>query len=68
MSRALYNATVIPEIVKLISAKYGMSEDAALDAFYTSETAKALNDPETGLYGQSALFIFSVYVGEKANV
>lgn len=67
MSRALYNATVIPEIVTLISGKYHLSEREALDAFYQSETAKALNDPETGLYGQSALFIFSHFVEEKGE-
>lgn len=65
MSKALYNATIIPEIIKLIVEKYNLSEQEAMDAFYKSETAKALNDPETGLYGQSALFIFSQYVMEK---
>lgn len=65
MSKALYNATIIPEIVRLISEKYNLSEREALDAFYSSETAKALNDLETGLYGQSALFIFSQFVEEK---
>lgn len=65
MSKTLYNATIIPEIIKLIAEKYNLSEQEAMDAFYKSETAKALNDPETGLYGQSALFIFSQYVMEK---
>lgn len=65
MSKALYNATINPEIVRLISEKYNLSEQEALDAFYGSETAKALNDPETGLYGQSALFIFSLFNEEK---
>ena len=65
MSKALYNATIIPEIVKLISDKYKLSEQEALDAFYKSDTAKALNDPDTGLYGQSALFIFSQFVMEN---
>lgn len=65
MSKALYNATIIPEIIKLIVEKYKLSEQEAMDAFYKSETARALNDPETGLYGQSALFIFSQYVMEK---
>lgn len=67
MSKALYNATIIPEIVKLISDKYNMSEQDAMDVFYKSDTAKALNDLETGLYGQSALFIFSQFVMEKGK-
>ncbi len=65
MSKALYNATVIPEVIKLIAKKYEINEEQALHAFYKSETAKALNDPETGLYGQSALFIFSQYIDEQ---
>lgn len=65
MSKALYNATIIPEIVRLIAEKYNLSEQEALDDFYGSETAKALNDLETGLYGQSALFIFSLFNEEK---
>lgn len=64
---SMYNATIIPEIVKLISDKYNMSEQDAMDVFYKSDTAKALNDPETGLYGQSALFIFSQFVMEKGG-
>ena len=67
MSKALYNATVIPEIIKLIVDNYNLSEQEAMDAFYKSETAKALNDPETGLYGQSALFIFSQYVMDEKH-
>ena len=65
MSRALYNATVIPEIIRLIADNYTISEDQAMHDFYQSETAKALNDPDTGLYGQSALFIFSLYIDEQ---
>lgn len=68
MPKALYNATIIPEIVRLISEKYNLSEQEALDAFYGSETEKALNDLETGLYGQSALFIFSQYLEKKCRV
>ena len=66
MSRALYNATVVPEIIKLISEKYNISEDEAMRAFYTSDTAAALNDESTGLYGQSAHFIFSLFIQEKS--
>lgn len=64
----MYNATIIPEIVKLILDKYDLSEQDAMDAFYKSDTAKALNDSKTGLYGQSALFIFSQFVMEKVEI
>ena len=64
MSRALYNATVIPEIIKLISKEKNITEQESFDLFYRSKTVKLLNDEETGLYGQSALFIFSIFMQE----
>lgn len=65
MSRNLFNATIIPEVVQQIETNYQLSESEALRFFYHSDTARALNDPETGLYGQSALFIFSVFLQEN---
>lgn len=65
MSRALYNATVIPEIIKLISKEKNITEKEAFDLFYRSKTLKLLNDEETGLYGQGALFIFSLFMQEN---
>jgi hypothetical protein len=41
--------------------KCGTGEDKALDMFYTSATAASLADNETGLYGQSALYLFSLF-------
>lgn len=64
MPHHLYNSTVIPEIIELISKHYNIDEKTAMDNFYKSKTLKALNDKETGLYGQSALFIFSIYQNE----
>jgi hypothetical protein len=61
MAHGLVKATIIPEIVCLIMEKYSVSEDKALDIFYSSATAASLADDETGLYGQSALYIFSLF-------
>ena len=68
MGRTLFNATIVPEIVKLIAKEYSLTENEALDRWYTSLTAKLLNDPECGLYGQSALFIFSQYLDEMKTI
>ena len=62
MAHHLVKATIIPSIIKLISAKCNVSEFAALDIFYKSPTAKCLDNDETGLYGQSALYIFSLWL------
>jgi hypothetical protein len=67
MAHGMVKAIIISEIVKLITQKYAVPERKALDMFYTSATAAALNDDETGLYGQSALYIFSLFVEEMRN-
>jgi hypothetical protein len=61
MAHALVKATIIPEIIRLIAEEYSTTEEKALDMFYTSATAASLADDETGLYGQSALYIFSLF-------
>jgi hypothetical protein len=67
MAHSLIKATIIPDIIRLIAEKYDVSEPEALDMFYTSATAASLDDDETGLYGQSPLFIFSLFVGERSS-
>ena len=62
----LVRATIIPEVVRLIAERFGISEDEALDRFYRSATAQNLADEENGLYGQSALFVFGQYLQERS--
>ena len=62
----LIRATIIPEVVKLIAERFGISEDEALARFYKSATAQNLADEENGLYGQSALFIFGQFLEEAS--
>ena len=64
MEHYLIRATIIPNIVKLIEEEYHITEREALKAFYTSATGSSLADDETGLYGQSVLYIFSLYKQE----
>jgi predicted nucleotidyltransferase len=64
MVHGLVKAIIIPEIIRLIKEKYSVSEEKALDMFYTSATAVSLDDDETSLCGQSPLYIFSVFNDE----
>lgn len=64
---ATIRATLLPEIVRLIVEKYGWSEDEAMDRFFLSATGASFSDDETGLYGQSALYIFGLFVEEMAK-
>lgn len=61
MSHATIRATMIPEIVKLICKNKGVDENRALDMFYHSATGASYADDDTGLYGQSALFVYSLF-------
>jgi len=60
MSHYLIRATIIPEIVKMIMSNYHVDEVEALHIVYTSKTGELLSDDETGLYGQSPLYIYSL--------
>ena len=61
----LVRATVTPEIVRLISQYYKISENEALMRFYQSKTAENYADEDTGLYGQSALHIVGLFIMEQ---
>ena len=61
MAHATVRATIAPEIIRLIMEKYSLSEMDALDIFYTSATGASFADDETGLYGQSVLYVFGVF-------
>ena len=60
----LVRATVTPHIVTILSRYYKTNNDRALRRFYTSKTAANYADDETGLYGQSALFIAGMFIME----
>ena len=64
MAHALVRALILPEIIRLISEAHQISEKEALDWFYTSATGASFADDETGLYGQSPLYIFGLYEEE----
>ena len=65
IQQELVRATIIPVIVHIISGYYGISIQDAFHLFYTSKTEKCLADDDTGLYGQSPLFLVSMFIQEK---
>lgn len=44
------------EIINLLIEEYGWDIKRALDELYSSETFAKLNDPERGLYYESAVY------------
>ncbi|MCM1306366.1 MAG: hypothetical protein NC037_04330 [Bacteroides sp.] len=64
MAHSTIRATILPEIIKLICNDKNVSEQQALDMFYTSKTGESFADDETGLYGQSPLYIYGLFKEE----
>ena len=52
---------LISQTIELIAKKYKLSIEEARDGFYKSNVIKMLDDDETGLYGESALYLLSLY-------
>lgn len=67
-SHTLVRTLLLPKIVKFIASHYHISEKEALDQFYSSATSASFGDDETGLYGQSALYIFGLFCEELKGV
>lgn len=55
---------ITTDVVLMLMCDYRMTMDEALDELYTSDTFKKLEDPETGLYYQSSLYVYSFLKAE----
>lgn len=60
----LVRGIILPHIIKNIMNEFSWTEEKALDMFYTSQTGKAFSDNESGLFGQSALYISNLFIEE----
>lgn len=56
----LVKTILIPQVAELLMENDGLSEDEALQKIYSSPIAPLLEDDSMGLYGQSALYIYSL--------
>ena len=61
MEHILSKTILISQTIELIAKKYKLSIEKARDKFYKSEVIDMLDDDETGLYGESALYLLSLY-------
>lgn len=52
---------IIKKVSELIASKYKISLDEARDRIYSSKLIDFIEDEETGLYGDSPLYVFSIY-------
>lgn len=55
---------IAADLAELLSKDFGMNVSEALDSVYNSETYEKLSHPETGLYFQSTLYVYSFLKNE----
>ena len=60
----LSKTILITQTIELIAKKYKLSMKEARDKLYLSKIVEMLDDDETGLYGQSALYLLSLFEDE----
>lgn len=61
----LTNTILISQTIELIAKEYKISIEEARDRFFNSQIIELLEDEETGLYGESALYLLSLYKSKK---
>lgn len=64
MAHNLSKSILIVKVTELIAEKYHLSLAYARDKLYSSDTIKLIEDDETGLYGESPLYVFSLFEKE----
>jgi len=65
MPHGTIRAATLPDIVMLIAKEYGVGDDEATKLFYESHIGACYADDDSGLYGQSALYVFSLFQEEQ---
>jgi hypothetical protein len=67
MSHGTIRATTLKTVIPLIMKHFSCTENNALKMFYESHTGKCCADDSTGLFGQSAAHVFSLFCDEIDN-
>ena len=67
MPHGTIRAATLKSIVPMIMTWENCGENEALKRFYESHTGACYADDTTGLYGQSALYVFSLYQAEQTE-
>lgn len=61
MTHTITKILVISRVIELIAHKYKIDLKEATKVYYASNTCKMMSDDNTGMYGDSALNVFSVF-------
>jgi len=68
MSHGTIRATTLKTAIPLIMEYLHCDENEALKRFYESHIGACFADDSTGLYGQSALYIASLFFDECSRI
>ena len=68
MEHVLSKSLLIVKVSELIAEKYHLAISEARDRLYNSDLINDIDDDETGLYGESALYVFSLYEEEIKRI
>ena len=68
MGHVLSKTILISQTIELIAEQYKLSIKEARDRFYESNVVEMLDDDETGLYGESSLYLLSLYEKYMENI
>ena len=64
MEHQLSKTLLITNVIELIASKYRISVSEARDKLYNSRIIDLIDDDETGLYGESPLYVLSLFEQE----
>ena len=64
MKHQLSKTLLITKVSELIAKQYQISIEEARDRLYDSDLISLIDDDETGLYGESPLYLFSLFEKE----
>jgi len=67
MPHGTIRAATLKTIIPLIMERYNCGENDALRMFYQSHIGSCYADDSTGLYGQSAVYVFSLFCEEMSD-
>lgn len=64
MEHVIAKTILISQTIELIAKKYKISIEDARKRFYESNVIEMLDDDATGLYGESSLYLLSLFEKE----
>ena len=65
MAHGTIRAATLATTIRLIADRFALSDNEAIKMFYESHIGACYADDESGLYGQSALYVFSLFLDEQ---